>query len=198
MAVEADTGSRTRWWTGGLRGAIALASVVLTVTVVGLWQVVSRGSHLLCEGGLSSLCRPAEVAGGKHAYVSANERLVDQLPVFPGARRLTTTSSPYTLGDDPESPIDGYATTAAWSVPPRATPHSIVGFYAAHLRGWKVERDFRVDLPNPDSHLGLSLIRGSARVGLHVPVREGSPVAGSTVLGNRFTIAADHDQAKDG
>jgi hypothetical protein len=195
MAVEADI-SRTRWWPGGRRGAIALTSVVLTVTAVGLWQVASRGRHLLCEGGLNSQCRPAEVPGGRHAYISANERLIDRLPVLPGAQRLEITSSPYSSGDEPESPIGGYTTVAEWSVPHGMKADSIVEFFIAHVRGWSVERDGRVDFPNPDSYLGLNLTRGSARVGLKVPVREGSPLVGSTVLGNRFTVVADHDQDK--
>ena len=194
MAVEADTVSGTRWWPGGRRGAIGLTSVILTVTAVGLWQVASRGRQLLCEGGVASLCKPADVAGGKRAYVSANERLIAQLPVFPGARRLETSSSPYSLGDDPESPIDGYTTAAAWSVPPQTTADSIVVFYATQARGWSVARDTRVDLPNPDSLLGLTLTRASARVVLSVPVREGSPVVGSAILRNRFTVVADAKQ----
>jgi hypothetical protein len=194
MAIEAHIVGPARWWPGGRRGAIALASVVLVVTAVGLWQVRSRGSELLCEGGITSLCRPADVTGGQHAYVSANERLIAQLPAYSGARRLNTSSSPYASGDRPNSPIDGYTTAVTWSAPPRTTANSIIEFYAAHLRGWSVERDTRVDLPDPDSSLGLRLTRGSARVYLRVPVREGSPVLGSPVLGTRFTVVADHDQ----
>src|SRR5207248_11031313 len=126
MAVEAHIVTPTRWWPGGRRGAMALASVVLIVTTVGLWQVRSRGSELLCEGGIDSLCHPAGVAGGKHAYVSANERLIEQLPVYSGARRLNTSSSPYALGDRPNSRIDGYTTAVTWSTPPRTTADSIV------------------------------------------------------------------------
>src|SRR2546421_12906649 len=126
MAVEADAVSRGSWWPGGRRGAVALASAVLVVTVVGLLQVASRGSHLLCQAGMARRCRPSAAPGGRQVYVAANESLVDELSVFPGGRRLTTTSSSYTLGDEPESPIDGYTTTATFAVPAGTTADAIV------------------------------------------------------------------------
>jgi hypothetical protein len=103
MAVEAHVVTATRWWPGGRRGAIALASVVLTVTAVGLWQVGSRGSELLCKGGMTSLCHPADVVGGKHAYVSANERVIERLPVYSGAPLFANRSSRAPFGTDPAS-----------------------------------------------------------------------------------------------
>ena len=71
-------------------------------------------------------------------YVGENERILEDLPVFPGAVVDRATSSPYeeAEGSGP-APYDviGYTTNVVYEAPPDARAQQVIDFYAERLAG---------------------------------------------------------------
>jgi hypothetical protein len=76
----------------------------------------------------------------RDAYVEKNVRLLDSLPVLPGARPARTESSPYSNNDTPGAQVVGFGTTRTFVLPPRLLPPQAIDAYARLLaaRGWEV------------------------------------------------------------
>ncbi len=68
---------------------------------------------------------------GRGAYVEKNERILDTLPVIPGAERLRVESSPYYLSDS--GPVDGYTTNVRYEAPLGMSARDVVDFYIGSL-----------------------------------------------------------------
>jgi hypothetical protein len=83
-------------------------------------------------------------------YIAANEAILDELPSFPGAERIQTTSAPYFEGDGADAPIAGYTTNAVFTAPEGTSAEDVVSFFEEELSGdWESRREESpiVDLP---------------------------------------------------
>ena len=93
-----------------------------------------------------SLVLSRTVFGG-NAYVAHNEALLRSLPVYPGAVRVSLTSSPYYADDAfvASSPL-GYGTLGEFRVPKGTVGRVVARFYVGQLtrRGWRVASQRRV------------------------------------------------------
>ena len=69
----------------------------------------------------------------QHAYVRANERVLDRLPVFPGSHVIYQHSDPITNGET--NTALGYTTTRLFRLPSTARADDVVAFYRKALRG---------------------------------------------------------------
>jgi hypothetical protein len=104
--------------------AIAVAAVVLLVLAlpVANWAYVKLASV------------------DRDAYVRANERILNSLPVFPRARELARGSSGYHADNGDLGIFDktvGYDTGIDYAVPGGTRRGAIVSFYLEHMRGWQ-------------------------------------------------------------
>jgi hypothetical protein len=88
---------------------------------------------------LLALVAAALLAGCLHAEAEAdvkeNERILADVPVPAGARRLEVRSAPYY--EDEGGPPKGHTTTAVYQAPAGANARQLVNFYAGRLRGWR-------------------------------------------------------------
>ena len=64
------------------------------------------------------------------AYIAANEAIIDELPVFPGAVEQSRESNSYTFQDGGlfDSP-EGYGTRVTYRIPPDTTQNEVLDFY---------------------------------------------------------------------
>ena len=76
----------------------------------------------------------------KAVYVRDNERILDSLPVFPGARQIARGS----YGDHADNgdlglpaPTIGYETGVNYRVPDGTRWREVIAFYVGHMRGWQ-------------------------------------------------------------
>jgi hypothetical protein len=76
-----------------------------------------------------------ETDTGRKLYVKANERLLDRLPVPPGAEELERTSYPY-YAAKADAPVAGYRTKAQFQVA-NMTAEQVVAFYRSQLPSWR-------------------------------------------------------------
>jgi hypothetical protein len=76
----------------------------------------------------------------RNEYVAANEAIVDELPLFPGASELSRESMSYTFEDGgPLDAPEGYGTLVVYRVPEGTTEDEVLDFYAtvAPDGGWR-------------------------------------------------------------
>lgn len=125
---------------------------------------------------------------GTNSYVDRNEDLLRELPVYPGARHLHTSSNPYRLSES--GPVAGYGTLATYEAPDTDV-ESLLSFFEANLPDeWTVWRD---EIPCRDIATGracpsqffLRATRGSAYVSV-------DPSNIGTRLGS-YDVYVDHD-----
>lgn len=148
---------------------------------------------------------------GRGAYVEKNQRILDALPVIPGAERLRLESSPYWLGDS--GPVDGYTTNVVYRAPGDTTAQEVVDFYVGSLgRDWEHCREeiptIRLDaavpsqadtpeVPEPSqpeenilmAHFFREVTFGSARTVASVSVSAAGMVGG---IPHAFEVVVDH------
>ncbi len=121
-----------------MRGSLAV-SLVVTAAVV---SAVGCGSNLRAD------------------EVKANEILLQQLPVFPGARLEETVS--YGYRDEESGPVVGYATQYNFSLPSGAQADEVASFFTRRLQPPKWRLSERLDGPvvnfrNGQSHVSINL-----------------------------------------
>lgn len=106
-----------------------------------------------CAGGVGSTVDRDEA-------VAANERLVRELPLYPGARVRETASTPYRASES--GPVVGYGTRLVLELPAGAEAPDVAAFYAEELRlrGWQLAE--RLDGPV------LNFSRGAATVSVNL------------------------------
>lgn len=76
----------------------------------------------------------------KRAYVRDNERILDSLPVFPGAREIARSSYGYHADNGDLGVFDrtiGYETGVNYRVPKGTHWRKVIAFYVGHMRGWQ-------------------------------------------------------------
>lgn len=67
-------------------------------------------------------------------YVSANEDILSELPVFPGATIKSHTNNPYYLRE--QGGVSGWTTNVVYEVSSEALDEEVVQFYIEHMTGW--------------------------------------------------------------
>jgi hypothetical protein len=121
----------------------------------------------------------ALLAGCMHAEAEAdvkeNERLLADLPVSAGARRVEVRSAPYY--EDEGGPPKGHTTTAVYQAPGGANARQVVDFYAERLHGWRCR-------PENVGALLLHCTRGDALVSVNTENMSADPP--------RFEVVVDH------
>lgn len=138
-------------------------------------------------------CAGRDVAGGRDAYVSANERLLASLPRYPGAEEVERTSSPYFRPDDEHDPLpQGYTTNVVYELPARVPQRRVIDFYRGELSSWRsrVEYTPGVDVQTGDERpgaWGASFTRSAAAVGVNTD---------NLIRGRRFELSVDHRGAR--
>ena len=139
---------------------------------------VRRGRALLLAVALAGVVAAGAFAlvtrsPDEQAYVAANIRALDSLPVYPGAHVRETTSSPCASNDTPWARTVGYYTSRVYELPPRARPRGVVAFFRAGGNGWRVDDVF-------EAASALNLSRGRAYAHVLVGVRT-------------YSVGVDHD-----
>jgi hypothetical protein len=139
-------------------------------------------------------CGGAHAAGGKEAYVRANEDLLESLPRFPGAQEVGRESSAYYEGDSADAPPAGYTTRIVYELPRRVPQRRVIDFYVRELRDWH---------PNIEYTPGVDVLNGEARPGAWGArfTRDSASVGVNTdnlIRGRRFEVGADHRGAAGG
>lgn len=76
---------------------------------------------------------------GTASYEDENIRILEMLPVFPGATVVAQDTRPYSL-NDADRP-DGWGTVVLYSVPSSTTDYDIIEHYQRALSGWDVDID---------------------------------------------------------
>lgn len=75
-------------------------------------------------------------------YVTANEALLAELPVYPDARLTSQESLPYMLDEGGRyDRADGYGTRAVYRVPPGTGDDDVATFFLAVEDGWTTRLD---------------------------------------------------------
>jgi hypothetical protein len=101
----------------------------------------------------------------RERYVAANEAIFDELPLFPGSRVRSTTSSGYR--ENESGPVIGYGTLYFVTLPDDARPEEVAAFYERELQPeWRLAEK----LTEPPYAAGpvLDFRRGKARVGINL------------------------------
>ncbi len=71
-------------------------------------------------------------------YLHENDRVIDRLPVFPGAHEAASHVTAYRADRFIEaSPIIGYRTTVLYEPPAGTTVREVVRFYRSRLSRWR-------------------------------------------------------------
>ncbi len=112
----------------------------------------------------------------KDSQITANNALIDKLPIFPHAREISRGSSGYEFEEDLFGGTDGYTTTATFLVPSGTKASAVAEFYA------------RISLPSGwqrilGAHLFICADQGELRVVVTSVEETGLPV---------YTISADN------
>ena len=66
-------------------------------------------------------------------YIADNEKILDSLPVPPGAQRISVRSHSYSSEELIFIPPDGWGTLATYQAPAEASKDDIVDFYSSRL-----------------------------------------------------------------
>jgi hypothetical protein len=68
-------------------------------------------------------------------YVQRNEAILESLPEFPNAKRISLNSTPYR---NESGPVLGYGTRAVYKLPAGTRPGDVADFYESRLTGWRL------------------------------------------------------------
>lgn len=76
----------------------------------------------------------------RSAYLRGNDRLLAQVPNFPGASKLLVIDRPWTVRREPfgGSYIAGYSTRALYRTPGTASVTAVSRFYGRAFDGWRL------------------------------------------------------------
>jgi hypothetical protein len=110
------------------------------------------------------------------AYLSRNAAILDQLPIFPGARqRADTVAAPERSADVPRAPVVGYWSSRTYLFPSDASAREVIDFYREALRerGWRLVQESEAP--------SLSLRQGAAYLHLLSGIDEA------------YVVEVDHD-----
>ena len=102
-------------------------------------RVLTRPAVLIPAAVLLSLAAGLGYALWEQLDTSAvetNERLLDELPAYPGAREIDRRSQAFS-GEDGLPLPEGLVTTALFAPPSDAGQEEIVEFYVFRLTGWE-------------------------------------------------------------
>jgi hypothetical protein len=104
--------------------------------------------------------------------LETNERLLDELPAYPGAREIDRRSQTFS-GEDGLPLPEGLVTTALFAPPSDAGQEEIVDFYVSRLTGWERRTEalggaFQVEFERDDDCL-LLMTNGMAPEGAGEP-----------------------------
>jgi len=115
-------------------------------------------------------------------YVAANEAIFEELPVFPGARVRSMTSSGHHRSELPWSPVLRYWSLYFVTLPADARPNEVAAFYERELRPeWTLVE--KVTEPPYAAGPLLDFRRGEARVGINL----------ESWRGHLLEVSVDHD-----
>lgn len=136
----------------------------------------------------------------KDDYVRENERILEELPVFPGAVVERLTSNPY---DEPEGSgappyeVIGYTTNVVYEAPPDATAQQVIDFYAERLAGgWEVRfEEIPIVVGGTGERRGTVLIAHFMRGEAIVSVNTDGIVAAAA--GRTFEVVVDQRGNRD-
>lgn len=104
----------------------------------------------------------------KQAYVSANARVVNAIPVFTGARLIDSTSMPYF--EEGRSGAQGYTTNTRYRFPVTSTVGDVSAFYRRRLASrWKLTEVLRGS--SRDGPV-LNFCRGKASVSINLQSKQ--------------------------
>lgn len=116
----------------------------------------------------------------RERYLAANEALFEELPMFPGARVTSTTSSEYRESES--GPVVGYTTLYLLDLPPETHPDAVAAFYERRLRPeWALVQ--QLDEPPEAAGPILDFRRGDTAVGINL----------ESWRGGVLEISVDHD-----
>jgi hypothetical protein len=80
-------------------------------------------------------------AADRGPYVRDNERILNSLPVFPGARELARGSAGYHADNGDLGVFDrtiGYSMGVDYAIPKGTRRNQVISFYVGHMRGWRL------------------------------------------------------------
>jgi hypothetical protein len=113
-----------------------------------------------------SLLASAGCAGLENGHVSQNKAILRSLPIFPGAREIDRTTSPY-YQHDGEGAIAGYITRARFRLPSGTPPERVGRFYRSRLRrSWRLHEH----IDEADGPV-FNFRRGTATISINLHVR---------------------------
>ena len=139
---------------------------------------------------IAALCALA-CGSDENPYVEGNERILEELPVFPGAVQESVTSSPYYDEEGPApSRVAGYTTNVVYDVPADVTDRQVIEFYVLSLQSdWSYQA---TELPITDTttgeRVGAVLIVDFRREEATVQVNTDGMSAGE---GHTFEVVVD-------
>jgi hypothetical protein len=126
-------------------------------------------------------------------YVRLNLDLLERLPTYPGAKRISVLSRPWRLTREPfhREYIAGYSTDATYEVPYNASPFKVLRFYEDQLRGWRPAgrgaSPARFSYARPGQPTTRCYVRGDESVCIETGVRSAHGPQGMLL-----TVAVDH------
>lgn len=138
-------------------------------------RLLRRPAFVIPAAVLLSLTAGLGYAAWEQLDTSAletNERLLEELPPYPGARELDRRSQTFS-GEDGLPLPEGLVTTVLFAPPSDAGQEEIVDFYVSRLTGWEarttaVGRAFQVEFERGDDCL-LLMTNGMAPEGTEDP-----------------------------
>ena len=129
-------------------------------------------------------------------YIADNEKILDSLPVPPGAQRISVDSHPYSSQEFVFIPPDGWGTMATYQAPAEASSDYIVDFYLSRLSAeWRYCVNYvnTFDLLTRETGevmTGVSFTRGLSLVRIDI-------LNMTTEGPHRFDISVDHERDFD-
>ena len=129
-------------------------------------------------------------------YIADNEKILDSLPVPPGAQRISVRSHSYSSEELIFIPPDGWGTLATYQAPAEASKDDIVDFYSSRLSlEWRycVTYVNTFDLLTRETGVvmtGVSFTRGLSLVRIDI-------LNMTTEGPHRFDISVDHERDFD-
>ena len=138
-------------------------------------------------------------------YIADNEKILDSLPVPPGAQRISVDSRPYSSQESVFIPPDGWGTLATYQAPAEASSDYIVDFYSSRLSAeWRYCVNYvnthdvliletGVDLPDQEPGVvmtGVSFTRGLSLVSIYI-------LSMTTEGPHSYEIFVDHEREFD-
>ena len=155
----------------------------------------------------------AACGANKGAYIAANEAVIDEFPMFPGAVEVSRESMSYSFGDGgPLDPAEGYGTRVTYRVPGGTTKDEVFDFYVAIAGSEWTLRIEEVPVIIGDSHTPQPGVTGESAPAVYGdPIRQLSLCRGESFvgldpfnvelthdLGGTFDLYVDHSYAQEG